>query len=72
MSISFCSYNVRGIGNANKREQSFAWLKDKKKNDMCLLQETHSGESRYDALKQEWGKQCFFGGKSTNSERVAY
>ena len=41
MSISICSYNVRGIGNVNKREQIFTWLKDKKF-DICLLQETHS------------------------------
>ena len=69
MSISFCSYNVRGIGNVNKREQIFAWLKDEKF-DICLLQETHSGESRCDAWKQEWGKHCFFSGKFTNSEGV--
>ena len=65
MSISFCSYNIRGIGNANKREQIFAWLKDKK-NDICLLQATHSGEGRCDDWKQEWGEHFFLSGKSTN------
>ena len=69
MSISLCSYNVRGIGNANKREQIFTWLKDKKF-DICLLQETHSEESRCDTWKQIWGKHCYFSGKSTNSEGV--
>ena len=69
MSISLCSYNVRGIGNANKREQIFTWLKDKKF-DICLLQETHSEEKRCDTWKQIWGKHCFFSGKCTNSEMV--
>ena len=52
-----------------KENTFFVWLKDKKI-DICLLQETHSGEGIYDAWKQEWGKHCFFTGKSTNSEGV--
>ena len=63
------SYNVRGIGSAIKREQIFAWLKDKKF-DICLLQETHSVEENRELWEREWGKYCFFSGKSTNSEGV--
>ena len=69
MSITLCSYNVRGIGSAIKREQIFAWLKDKKF-DICLLQETHSVEENRELWEREWGKYCFFSGKSTNSEGV--
>ena len=69
MSITLCSYNVRGIGSAIKREQIFAWFKDKKF-DICLLQETHSVEENRELWEREWGKYCFFSGKSTNSEGV--
>lgn len=62
-----CSYNVRGLGNKNKREQVFAWLKEKNFS-ICLLQETHSGEGTHDLWKQEWGNEAFFSGKTNSSE----
>lgn len=62
-----CSYNVRGLGNKNKREQVFAWLKEKNFS-ICLLQETHSGEGTHDFWKQEWGNEAFFSGKTNSSE----
>ena len=64
MSIKLCSYNVRSIGSANKREQIFAWLKDKE-NDICLLHETHSVEENRELWEWKWGKYCFFSGKIT-------
>ena len=62
--LAFCSCNVRGIGNANKREQIFAWLKDKKFN-IYLLQESHSGKDRCDARKQVWCKRAISGDYGT-------
>ena len=35
-----------------------------------LLQETHSVEENRELWEREWGKYCFFSGKSTNSEGV--
>ena len=69
MNIQLCSYNVRGLGNKNKREQIFAWV-NKNNYDICLLQETHSGEGTHDAWKWEWGNEAFFSGKNNNSEGI--
>ena len=69
MNISLCSYNVRGLGNANKREHIFTWLKNKQF-DICLLQETHFEKNTCDSWKHIWGKQCFLSGISSNSEGV--
>ena len=66
MNIQLCSYNVRGLGNKNKREQIFAWV-NKNNYDICLLQETHSEEGTHDAWKREWGNEAFFSGKNNNS-----
>ena len=68
MSITLCSFTVRGIGSAIKREQIFAWIKDKKM--IFLLQKTHSEEGNREMWDWKWGKYCFFSGKSTNSEWV--
>ena len=62
-----CSYYVGGLSNKNKREQVFAWLKDKKPS-IYLLQETHSGEGTHDLWKQECKLKVFFSGKINSSE----
>ena len=68
MSITLCSFTVRSIGSAIKREQIFAWIKDKKM--IFLLQKTHSEEENREKWDWEFSKYCFFSGKSTNSEWV--
>lgn len=69
MDTSICSFNVRGLGNKNKREQIFAWLKNNKYS-ICFLQETHSGEGTHSLWKQDWGSEAFFSGHRNNSEGV--
>ena len=69
MDLKICTYNVRGLGNKTKRENVFAWLKDKQYS-ICLLQETHSGEGTHKDWVKEWGKDAFFSGTSNNSEGV--
>ena len=69
MDLKICTYNVRGLGNKTKRENVFAWLKDKQYS-ICLLQETHSGEGTHRDWVKEWGKDAFFSGTSNNSEGV--
>lgn len=69
MYMNICSYNVRGLGNHKKREQIFAWLKDKTFS-ICLLQETHSGEGTHTIWKQEWGSNAYFSGTKNNSEGI--
>lgn len=70
MTTKICSYNVRGLGNKNKRGQVFAWLKEKQY-AICLLQETHSGEGTHDPWAKEWGAASYFSGIKNNSEGVA-
>ena len=58
MNALICSYNVRGLGNNSKREQIFAWIKEKSI-DICLLQETHSSDETNDKWKQDWKGYAF-------------
>ena len=41
MDYSICSFNVRGLGQKTKRKEVFNFL-EKKKFQICFLQETHS------------------------------
>ena len=56
MSIKFkmaklCSYNVKGLGNKQKRNMIFQWLKDNKV-DICFIQEAYYTET----VKESWAK----------------
>ena len=65
MSTKLCSLNVRGLGNKQKREQIYQWLKDQHFS-ICLLQETHLISNDSPLLENEWKGQCFFSGKYSN------
>ena len=70
MSFKICSLNVRGLGNKQKREKVFEWLKSQNYS-ICLLQETHANYAQTKTLKQEWGSDIYVSGNSTNSEGVS-
>ena len=67
MSVSLCSFNVRGLLNKMKRSQMFNWLKTEAY-DICLLQETHLLNCKIDDIKQEWGGNVFLNGVNSNKE----
>ena len=57
------------MGNKEKREQLFTWLKSRN-HTFCLLQETHSGVITHKFWQQEWGNEAYFSGNSINSEGI--
>ena len=69
MSITVCTFNVKGLGDSSKRKQLFHWLK-LNKYSICLLQELHCQEHTFDIWKKEWGGEAFFSGNSSNSTGV--
>ena len=70
MSFKICSLNVRGLGNKQKREKVFEWLRSQNYS-ICFLQETHADSAQTTILKQEWGSDIYVSGNSTNSEGVS-
>lgn len=67
MNLSVCSYNVRGLGQKNKRTKIFKFL-EKKQINVCFLQETHSKPE----VESQWTKECskydiHFSGRSSSS-----
>ena len=67
---SFLSLNVRGIGNIEKRQKVFQWLKTQSCS-FYFLQETHVSANTKLKWEQEWGHISLFIGNSSNSEGVA-
>lgn len=51
--------NVRGIGNNNKRRETFNWLRNKQQS-IIFLQEVHCTEATIDMWRSEWGYKALF------------
>lgn len=49
--VKVCSYNVKGLGNKEKRRIIFQWLKDNTV-DICFVQEVHYTIT----FKETWAK----------------
>ena len=64
-----CSYNVKGLGNKQKRKMIFQWLKDNKV-DICLIQEAHYTETVKESWAKDWEGEIFFSGNSSKSAGV--
>ena len=64
-----CSYNVKGLGNKQKRNMIFQWLKDNKM-DICLIQEAHYMETLKDTWTKDWEGSMYFSGNSSKSAGV--
>lgn len=57
--LKIASMNVRGIGNNNKRRETFNWLRNKQQS-IIFLQEVHCTEATIDKWKSEWGYKALF------------
>ena len=64
-----CSYNVKGLGNKQKRNMIFQWLKDNKV-DICLIQEAHYTVTAKESWAKDWEGEIFFSGNSSKSAGV--
>ena len=69
MSISICTFNVKGLNDSSKRQQLFHWLK-LNKYTICLLQEMHCQEQTIDICRKEWGGDLFLSGNNSSSVGV--
>ena len=69
-SLKICSYNVRGLNQANKRRKVFSYLHNLK-HDICLIQETHSVLRNEKYWSNEWGGKVLFSHGSSSSRGVA-
>ena len=68
--INIVSMNCRGLASRDKRKEVFQYLKLNKFH-ICCLQDTHFATNDKDNLRKEWGNECFFSCKSSNSRGVA-
>ena len=67
--LKIASMNVRGIGNNNKRRETFNWLRNKQQS-IIFLQEVHCMESTIDTWRSEWGYKALFSCLSSSSAGV--
>ena len=58
MNIKVCTFNVKGLGESNKRKQIFEWLKFNNY-AICFLQEMHCEENTFSRWQKEWGHDAF-------------
>ena len=67
--LRIASMNVRGIGNNNKRRETFNWLRNKQQS-IIFLQEAHCTEKNINNWKSEWGYEALFSCCSGSSAGV--
>lgn len=70
LSLSLCSFNVRGIRELVKRKAVFLYCKSLKV-DFYFLQETHALSSDYNLWKNQWGDNIWMSYGENNSAGVA-
>uniref|UniRef100_A0A3P9L5I7 Reverse transcriptase domain-containing protein n=1 Tax=Oryzias latipes TaxID=8090 RepID=A0A3P9L5I7_ORYLA len=58
MSLSFLSFNARGLRNILKRKAVFLFIKQFKC-DFCFIQESHSTKEDLNFWKSQWGKEIW-------------
>ena len=66
-SFKCLSFNVKGLQNKEKRIKFFNFSKDKGKNGIVLLQETHSTKRDERKWKNEWGGDLYLNHGTSNS-----
>ena len=67
--VKICSFNVKGLGNKEKRRIIFQWLKDKKV-DICFIQEAHYTNECKVVWGKDWGGEMYFSGNDSRSMGV--
>ena len=67
--LRIASFNVRGLGNANKRRKIFNYLHHKEF-DIVLLQETHSVRNQEKFWRSIWGSKIYYSHGTNDSRGV--
>ena len=68
--VTIASMNCRGLSNIEKRRDVLQFFKSKKIN-LCCLQDTHFVDNDKEKIRKEWGGNCYFSCKTSNSRGVA-
>ena len=68
--FSIGSLNARGLGQVEKRNDVFTWLKAKKLSIYCVL-DFHCKSSLYNQYSKEWGSECVFSEGTGDSRGIA-
>ena len=69
--FNIISYNVKGLRDKVKRVTIFYFLREKVKEGIVCLQETHSSPEVHNPWKREWGNDTYFNDATSNSAGVA-
>lgn len=70
MSVKISSFNCRGIQDRFKRKKIFTFL-HQRKDDIIMLQETHSSKDNELIWATEWGGSIFFNSCTSQGREVA-
>ena len=70
-SFNAITFNCNGLGNKSKRLKVFTYLRDKLKNGVGFLQETHSVGNLEKKWKSQWGGDIYFSHGTSNSTGCA-
>lgn len=68
--LSYCSWNIKGMGQLVKRKKILSMLKARK-HDIVFLQETHLSDLENKELRGDWEGQVFYSVGSSKSRGVA-
>ena len=69
--LNIISYNVKGLREKVKRITIFNYLKEKLRDGIVCLQETHSSPEAHASWRQEWESEIYFNDNTSNSAGVA-
>ena len=69
-SLKIVSMNCRGLGNQQKRKDTFNFLRNKGASIFCL-QDTHFTANDYNYIRTQWGYDIFHSPGSSDSRGVA-
>ncbi|MEW8544166.1 MAG: endonuclease/exonuclease/phosphatase family protein, partial [Candidatus Thiodiazotropha sp.] len=69
-SVKITSYNCQGLGNNGKRIDVFQHLKEIESDIYCLV-DTHFTPKEETFISLQWGSDCVFNSKSSNSRGIA-
>ena len=70
LGFSCCSINCRGLQDVEKRKDVFNFLRSKKYS-VYLLQDTHFVKDQEPIIRAQWGFDCIFNSKNSQSRGVA-
>ena len=69
-SFTILSVNSQGLGDVSKRKDVFHYFRDYNANIYCI-QDTHFTPEKENAIRAQWGYDCYFSSYTSNSRGIA-